>query len=665
MSPALVKNLRVLLMVIISSYALSAWGQIPTGYYDAAQGLTGAELKSALHDIISDHTRYPYTSTSTDVWDILKETDEDPENTDNVILIYTGRSQPKIENSGESSTPGSNRWNREHIWSKSHGFPEETDTAYTDIHHLRPADESVNSSRNTLDFDNGGSPHVEATECFYDSDSWEPRDAVKGDIARMMFYMVVRYDPGYHTDNSVYDLELVDHTGTLTWQPTFGKLSTLLQWHVQDPVDDFEANRHEIIYGYQGNRNPFVDHPEWVGDVFNSQLGNNTQVGFAGSSLMVDEDSGSILLDLVILNPDAEQATQCEISLTGGTGSPDDLNGFESEVITFPPGNAAIQTLEIQITDDLLPEDRELFIFGISSVTGGDSAAANGNDSFVLTINPSDNQSALPGLIISEVMDGNRAGGSPKFLEITNVSGASIDIGGLQVWRGTNGANASYAVDITNGATLVHGQSWVIAYSAGDMLNAGFSSPDQTSGSINGNGNDVYQLRTQGEDLIDAFGQEGTDTPWYENKQAERIPSISGTRSNYNPAEWVFVSLNVGEPVNGSPGSPGTHVFDPVSATTIQVPESRQILTAYPNPFNHAATIHYEIPSSASQVRLDIFDLKGNLIETLKSGPAVPGTHDLTWDAKHAGGEDLTSGIYILKLTVDDETFFHRVILLK
>ncbi|MBT3824842.1 MAG: hypothetical protein HOF96_07665, partial [Candidatus Marinimicrobia bacterium] len=130
------KRLSLLLLV----FPILIFSQIPTGYYDSAQDLSGSQLKTALHDIISDHVKYPYTSTATDVWDILKETDEDPDNAENVILLYTGRSQAKTENSGESSTTGSNRWNREHVWSKSHGFPDEIDTAYTDIHHLRPCD---------------------------------------------------------------------------------------------------------------------------------------------------------------------------------------------------------------------------------------------------------------------------------------------------------------------------------------------------------------------------------------------------------------------------------------------------------------------------------------------------------------------------------------------
>ena len=242
--------------------------EIPSGYYSSANGLSGSSLQDALHEIINDHTKFPYTSGSTDVWDVLKDIDEDPSNSSNVILLYTGRSQAKSENSGESSTSGNNRWNREHVWSKSHGFPNESDTAYTDIHHLKPCDESVNSSRGNKDFDDGGSAHSEATDCNYDSDSWEPRDAVKGDIARMMFYMEVRYDPGVHTDGTTYDLELVDNTGTS--DATFGKLSTLITWHSNDPVDDAERTRNDKVYSYQGNRNPFIDYPEFVSSIWGS-----------------------------------------------------------------------------------------------------------------------------------------------------------------------------------------------------------------------------------------------------------------------------------------------------------------------------------------------------------------------------------------------------------
>ena len=646
----------VLFPVLLSS-------QIPLAYYDLAEGLNGSELKAALHNIISDHIRYPYTSSSTDVWDILKETDEDPDSSDNVILIYTGRSQAKTANSGETSDTESNLWNREHIWSKSHGFPDEIDTAYTDCHHLRPADESVNSSRSELDFDNGGNQHVEATECYYDSDSWEPRDAVKGDVARMMFYMVVRYDPGYHSDNSLYDLELVDAVGTATYQPTFGKLSTLLQWHLQDPVDAFEQNRNEVVYGYQGNRNPFIDHPEWAHSIFASQLAPHTRIGFTDNSAIVEEDAATVVLELAIVNPDPIQATQCDIVLASGDSS--DLNGFETASITFPANSNALQTLQITITDDDLAEDQETFVFNIVNITGGDSASVNGNDSFVLTIIPNDQLSTMTGLIISEVMDGNRSGGQPKLLEITNVSPASMVIGGLQIWRGSNGAVPGPVVTISSAANLLSGESWVIAGSSTELVAAGFEAPDQVSSGINGNGNDVYELRSAAGDYIDAFGLAGTATAWYENSGAERIPQVYTGQASYQADQWVFTPLAVGTPAGGSPGTPGTHVFIPyVSTKSAYQPESRTIIRCYPNPFNGESVISFEI-STYSEVIVDVYDIKGSLVTTLLRDELNPGSHDVSWTGKGPGGAELASGIYFVRLSAGLETAVQRISLLR
>jgi len=213
-------------------------------------GKTGADLKSALNNIIKVQEKLTYDQ----VWEALKETDEDLNNKDNVILLYTGRSQEKSTNGGNADD-----WNREHVWAKSHGDFGTSIGPGTDIHHLRPTDASVNSSRGNIDFDNGGSLHNECTECRYDGDSWEPPSRVKGDIARMLFYMAVRYE-----GNGELDLELSDTVNTSP-APLHGKLTTLLEWHKQDPVDEFEKRRNETIYqNWQKNRNPFIDHPEWA-----------------------------------------------------------------------------------------------------------------------------------------------------------------------------------------------------------------------------------------------------------------------------------------------------------------------------------------------------------------------------------------------------------------
>jgi len=240
-------------------------------YYASAEGLTGDTLKTELHKIIRGHKCYPYFSDSTGVGEMIEILDEDPLKKENLILIYSGRSQQKEYTDWGADkdylalygNTHDNSWNREHIWPKSHGFPGIRDTAYTDIHHLHPEDRSINGDRGTRDFDWGGLPHREAVGCFSDFDSWEPRDEVKGDIARKLFYMAVRYEG----INSEYNLELVDETNT---SGTFlGRLSTLLEWHELDPVDDNERRRNELIYEkFQHNRNPFIDHPEYVDSIW-------------------------------------------------------------------------------------------------------------------------------------------------------------------------------------------------------------------------------------------------------------------------------------------------------------------------------------------------------------------------------------------------------------
>jgi endonuclease I len=119
---------------------------------------------------------------------------------------------------------------------------------------------SVNGSRGNKDFDNGGAAVSEAPGSYTDGDSFEPRNAVKGDVARMIFYMAVRYQGG----DGFADLEMNNSVSNGS-APYIGKLPVLLAWNAQDPPDAFEKRRNQVIYAqFQHNRNPFVDHPEWA-----------------------------------------------------------------------------------------------------------------------------------------------------------------------------------------------------------------------------------------------------------------------------------------------------------------------------------------------------------------------------------------------------------------
>ncbi|MFE2447589.1 endonuclease I family protein [Streptomyces melanosporofaciens] len=224
-------------------------------YYQDAMGKSGPELKAALHTIISDQTKVSYD----EVWDALKSTDEDPDNPSNVILLYTGRSQSKDASGGNPDD-----WNREHVWAKSHGDFGTATGPGTDLHHLRPANVKVNSIRGNKDFDNGGQDVPDAPGNRTDDDSFEPRDQVKGDVARMILYMAVRYDG----DDGFADLEPNDNVDNGS-APNIGRLSVLKEWSAEDPPDAFEEHRNQVIYdSFQHNRNPFIDHPEWVDSIW-------------------------------------------------------------------------------------------------------------------------------------------------------------------------------------------------------------------------------------------------------------------------------------------------------------------------------------------------------------------------------------------------------------
>ncbi|KRF36950.1 endonuclease [Nocardioides sp. Soil805] len=254
-------------MTSTSAFALSGGTTPPTDppptggtspwdstYYAPAIGKTGTALRTSLHDIIDGNTRLSYDQ----VWTALKDTDQDPSNTANVIELYTGRSIAKTNNGG-----GSGQWNREHVFAQSRGGFDTGAGPGTDLHHLRAEDVTVNGTRGNKDFDDGGSAVPGCTDCWTDADSFEPRDAVKGDVARMLFYMAVRYEGGDGFD----DLELSTVSGSAV--PRLGDLDVLLAWSAADPVDAFEMRRNDRIHStWQGNRNPFVDHPEWAASVF-------------------------------------------------------------------------------------------------------------------------------------------------------------------------------------------------------------------------------------------------------------------------------------------------------------------------------------------------------------------------------------------------------------
>jgi endonuclease I/chitodextrinase len=226
-------------------------------YNDVNLNLTGITLKEELATkIISTHTQFLFYD---QVWDASKATDINPENPQEVLLIYgfengtdtdvtNDRTRGINDNSGASGD-----WNREHVYSQSLGTPALSDSGPgSDAHHLRPADAQRNSSRNNRKFTTGsGNSGIQANGGWYPGDEW------KGDVARMMMYMYVRYDDRCLMTN----IGIGDNSSTPD-----DMIDLFLQWNAEDPVSDFERQRntyHENTSNQnaQGNRNPFIDNP--------------------------------------------------------------------------------------------------------------------------------------------------------------------------------------------------------------------------------------------------------------------------------------------------------------------------------------------------------------------------------------------------------------------
>lgn len=260
---------RILISGILLCFVLFVHAQIPSYYSSIEFNQPGEALKVQLSDLITTtHFNFlPYTSTAIDTWDVIKNADLDTENPSVVLLVYgsddtdgvflTDRSRDRDLDCTTSGCIG--LWTREHVYPRSLANPSldvSAPGAGTDVHNLRACDSQMNSSRGNRVFaaGNGGSG-ITAQGHFYPGDEW------KGDVARMMMYMYVRY-----SDQCLANDVAFSSNSTHPDMPDI-----FLEWNAEDPVSDYEIQRNTEIAAIQGNRNPFIDNPYlatlvWGGD---------------------------------------------------------------------------------------------------------------------------------------------------------------------------------------------------------------------------------------------------------------------------------------------------------------------------------------------------------------------------------------------------------------
>ena len=361
-------KIKTLLIVGLLFSVANIFAQIPTGYYDGTTGLTGAALKTKLWEIIKNgHQDKGYDG----LWTAYYTTDRDKyyEKDNSLLDMY---SEKPTSNDSYNFTLGSNQcgvggnynsegdcYNREHTIPQSSfndGYP-----MRSDVHHVLPTDGYVNNKRGTYPYgvvassswtSTNGSKLGSSAVNGYSGTVFEPIDEFKGDFARIIFYFATRYENIISTvsfpmfGDSAYP-------GISSWS-----LPMLLQWHKNDPVSEKEIDRNNAAYAYQGNRNPYIDNPTWVNDVW------------GGSAPSTDTQAPTIPTNLTVSNTTSSSVSLSWTASTDNVG----VSGYE----IYVNGNyTTTATSTTTVVNGLTPSTTYSFYVKAKDAAGNTSSQSN------------------------------------------------------------------------------------------------------------------------------------------------------------------------------------------------------------------------------------------------------------------------------------------------
>jgi len=547
------------------------FAQVPSYYSNIDFGQSGETLKTALTNLISGHTEYPYSSTNTDTWDILQQSDIF--SVDNVLLIYgysdtdsnsmTDRLRDKDD---ECSFSGScnGYWNREHVYPKSLADPVLIGSgasvgAGSDLHNLRAADAQMNSTRNNNLFETGGGNSGLTDNGFY------PGDEHKGDVARIIMYMYTRYpsqcpanDVGY--GNKTYNSNIPD---------------IFLDWNEQDPVSDFETSRNNKIAEYQGNRNPFIDNPFlayliWGGPSISDSWGTtqNPRISLSSSSSENETDATfNTTIGVTMTSYDAPVSVSVSVNNSSTVENED--YSLNTTSINFNENET--QYISLDINNDNETDDEKLILdLSITSDSADpDTAILVVNQH---TLNIIDDEEPI---IITEIADPeNDANG--RYIEIYNSSNNDVDISTYYLIRWTNGnnnpQNQKISLSSECGNTLAAKTICIVSeesestYSGIFGLSSDGDAPNGGAAGSNGDDN-IAIVKIPGTyiyndsstyEVIDMFGvagEDGTGTNHeFTDGRAERKLSVETPKSTWSVNDWNIESGSTIAPSGYDPG---------------------------------------------------------------------------------------------------------------
>ncbi len=335
---------KITLSLILAFQVLFVWAQIPPNYYNSANGLTGTPLRTALHNIIDNHTVKSYAF----LYTIYTTSDIKPNG--KVWDMYSdvpGGTPPYTFNFGQTCGNYSNEgdcFNREHSWPQS--WFNSSSPMVSDAFHVYPTDGKVNGIRSNYPYGEVTNPSITTLNgsklgpCSfpgYSGTVFEPINEYKGDFARTYFYMCTRY---YTEDSGWQTNDMITGANLKPWA-----LELMKKWNQQDPVSAKEIARNNAVYAHQGNRNPFIDHPEWAQYI---NFSNLTTTSTGASSTTVANNSNIVwpgngaMYTFLPPAPCVAPASQVT-ALTLTTVSTSQINGTFTASVAAPSGYLVVR----------------------------------------------------------------------------------------------------------------------------------------------------------------------------------------------------------------------------------------------------------------------------------------------------------------------------------
>ncbi len=493
--------------------------QIPSYYNDVNLSLTGTTLKDELATkIITTHTLFLSYS---QVWDASKITDLDPNDAtqSNVILVYgyndndgnyiTDRTRSKNANGGTAGTD----WNREHTYAKSLGTPNlGTSGPGSDAHHLRPSDVTFNGQRSSKRFAAGSGNAGDSNGGWYAGDEW------KGDIARMMMYMYVRYGSQC--------LPTGVGIGSSSATPD-AMIDLFLQWNAEDPISQIEINRN-AYHGNtanafaQGNRNPFIDNPAFATQIWGGPQAEDIFGGGGGST---DTEAPTAPTNLI-----ASNTTQTGTNLTWSAAT-DNVGVTGYDVYKNGTILASTSTTSYNVTGLTAST---LYTFTVKAKDAAGNNSNNSNTASITTLAGGGGNGSSE-LFFSEYIEGSSYN---KALEIANFTGSAVDLSAFSIKKQSNGAGA-WSGGITLSGQLANGDVYVAANSNASSTILAVADFTSAGSELSFNGNDAVGLFKNGV-LIDIIGPfNGGTSNFAKDQTLRRKETVTSPSITFDKAgEW-------------------------------------------------------------------------------------------------------------------------------